>query len=175
MARYEFVPVTASDLPMLRGWLTEPHVAKWWDDPDEWIPRAAKRVAAGEKEMRIVRLDGAPFAYVQDYPIRKWPTPQFEGCTEDARGMDAFLGEPSMLGKGHGAAYLRQRAQELLSKGHEVLVDPACKNDRAVAAYRSAGFVGDKETLDAEGEQVVVMTFTNARASGLTDQERIKL
>jgi aminoglycoside 6'-N-acetyltransferase len=32
--RCSFRPVTEEDLPMLAGWLAEPHVAAWRDDPE---------------------------------------------------------------------------------------------------------------------------------------------
>ena len=32
---YVFRPMTAADLPLVRRWLAEPHVARWWGDPAE--------------------------------------------------------------------------------------------------------------------------------------------
>ncbi|TIW18072.1 MAG: GNAT family N-acetyltransferase, partial [Mesorhizobium sp.] len=34
---YDFRPVTEKDLPLIARWLSEPHVAEWWDDPDKEI------------------------------------------------------------------------------------------------------------------------------------------
>ena len=34
---YQFRTVTEADLPMIAGWLAEPHVAEWWDDPETEI------------------------------------------------------------------------------------------------------------------------------------------
>ena len=32
---YAFRPMTKGDLPLVRRWLAEPHVAQWWGDPHE--------------------------------------------------------------------------------------------------------------------------------------------
>ena len=32
---YAFRPMTIADLPLIRRWLAEPHVAQWWGDPVE--------------------------------------------------------------------------------------------------------------------------------------------
>ena len=34
-ADYEFVPMGAADLPLIRRWLETPHVSEWWHDPAE--------------------------------------------------------------------------------------------------------------------------------------------
>ena len=35
MPQYQFRPMSADDLPLLRDWLARPHVAEWWRDADE--------------------------------------------------------------------------------------------------------------------------------------------
>jgi aminoglycoside 6'-N-acetyltransferase len=35
MAPYQFRPMAAADLPMVRRWLAEPHVVQWWGDTFE--------------------------------------------------------------------------------------------------------------------------------------------
>jgi len=35
MPRYEFLPMSAADLPLVRRWLAAPHVREWWGDPGE--------------------------------------------------------------------------------------------------------------------------------------------
>ena len=35
MAPYQFRPMSADDLPLVRDWLARPHVAEWWGDADE--------------------------------------------------------------------------------------------------------------------------------------------
>ena len=70
------------------------------------------------------------------------------------------VGEPTMLGKGHGSGYLRQLAIELLANGApEVVIDPEADNIRACRAYEKAGF-GKAERRVVSGEAIMVMYFT---------------
>jgi aminoglycoside 6'-N-acetyltransferase len=64
-----------------------------------------------------------------------------------------------MLGHGHGAAFLRARASQLLAAGAPfVAIDPDASNRRARRAYAKAGFIGDTIVATAAGP-VVVMVF----------------
>ena len=42
MASYQFRPMSAGDLPLVREWLALPHVTEWWGDPDEQFGAAAR-------------------------------------------------------------------------------------------------------------------------------------
>ncbi len=157
---YGFVPLTRADYPLLRRWLAEPHVRAWWGDPDTEIALIEEDIDTGPTDMRIVCLDGHPFAYVQDYPVDHWDMPHYAEYPPGARGMDTFLGEPSMLGRGHASAYLRQRALDLLAAGcPKVVIDPDPANERALRAYRRAGFAGDAIRPCEDGDPVLVMEF----------------
>jgi aminoglycoside 6'-N-acetyltransferase len=57
------------------------------------------------------------------------------------RAIDSFIGPPSMIGRGHGAAYLSLLAERLCAEGAPLLaIDPAVENLRARRAYEGAGF-----------------------------------
>jgi aminoglycoside 6'-N-acetyltransferase len=74
--------------------------------------------------------------------------------------IDTFIGEPNMLGQGHGSAFLRKLAQKLIDEGYPaVAIDPDARNTRARRAYARAGFEGDEIINAAEGP-VVVMVFS---------------
>ena len=157
---YEFVPVTRADLPLLRRWLSEPHVRAWWGDPDAEIALMEVDLEAGPSDMRIVHHAGRPFAYVQDYPAHHWEMPHYADFPEGTRAVDTFLGEPAMLGQGHAAGYLRARAEALLAAGAPgVVIDPSPDNARAVRAYRAAGFRGEQIRPCEDGSPVIVMEF----------------
>jgi aminoglycoside 6'-N-acetyltransferase len=58
-----------------------------------------------------------------------------------ARGIDQFIGDPDMIGRGHGSAFIRYFADGLLTAGTpRVLTDPDPANARAIRAYEKAGF-----------------------------------
>lgn len=157
---YWFRKMTRADYPLLRRWLAQPHVAVWWGDADTELALFSRDIDGGETDMRIVELDGRPFAYVQDYGVDPVSMPQYAGLPHGSRGLDTFLGNPAYLGQGHGSGYLGQRAQQLLTIGAPlVAVDPSPGNDRAIAAYDRAGFRRRSVETDAAGDRVQVMTI----------------
>jgi aminoglycoside 6'-N-acetyltransferase len=167
---YTFPRLTRADYPLMRGWLAQPHVRVWWGDPDEEIALIEEDIDGngngGPTDMRLVALQGQPFAYVQDYPAHHWPMPHYAGFPAGTRAVDTFLGEPSFLGQGHGARYLRQRCGDLIAAGATaVVIDPSPDNERAVRAYRRAGFAPRGIAPCEDGEPVLVMEFDPAPSS----------
>ncbi|TGR94382.1 GNAT family N-acetyltransferase, partial [Mesorhizobium sp. M1C.F.Ca.ET.188.01.1.1] len=53
---YDFRPVTEKDLPMIAGWLAEPHVAEWWDDPQKEIVEIREHIDSVSVEPLIAAL-----------------------------------------------------------------------------------------------------------------------
>lgn len=156
---YSFRPAQHSDLPMLRRWLHAPEVVRWWGDPDEQAALLEGDLSEPLMVMRIVSLNGTPFAYAQDYDVGSWPQPQFADLPAGARAIDAFIGEPAMIGCGHGAAFLRLLAQRLIDEGAPVVaIDPDARNRRARRAYAKAGFV-EQTIVTANDGPIAVMFF----------------
>lgn len=163
---YSFPRLTRADYPLLRGWLSQPHVRAWWGDPDDEIALIDEDIDKGPTDMRLVALAGQPFAYVQDYPAHHWPLPQYAAFPPGTRAVDTFLGDPAYLGRGHAARYLRQRCAEIMAEGAAtVVIDPDPANDRAIRAYRRAGFIPQGIAPCEEGDPVLVMEFRTAPSS----------
>ena len=55
------------------------------------------------------------------------------------RGIDQFIGEPDMIGRGHGSAFIRAFIDDPCGMARAV-TDPDPANARAVRAYEKAGF-----------------------------------
>jgi len=163
---YGFPRLTRADYPLLRAWLAQPHVRAWWGDPEEEIALIEEDIDAGPTDMRLVTQAGHPFAYVQDYPAHHWGAPQFAAYPPGTRGMDTFLGDPAWLGQGHAPRYLHQRCMALVAEGATaVVIDPSPDNERAVRAYRRAGFVPRGLAPCEDGDAVLVMEFDPAPSS----------
>lgn len=127
-----------NDLPLLRTWQSLPHVRAWWgsDQPFDEEELRDTRVSRW-----IVELNGEPFAYMQDYSVHGWEKHHFGHLPPGSRGIDQYIGEPAMIGCGHGPAFIRQRMHQLFAAGAPVIaVDPHPANIRAVAIYRKLGF-----------------------------------
>jgi aminoglycoside 6'-N-acetyltransferase len=147
---YAFQPMTPHHLPMIRRWLETPEVMRWWGQPDEQYVLVSGDLDHPEMDQFIVAKDDRPFGYIQCYALRTW-NQWFGPQPEAARGIDQFIGEPDMIGCGHGSGFIRQFADGLLASGiPRIVTDPDPDNARAVRAYNKAGFEHDRivETTD---------------------------
>ncbi len=157
-AEYGFRPMTAADLPMARRWLETPAVRRWWGDPAEQAGLLEEDLDDRRMAMWIVSHEGRPFAYIQDYEPGAWALHHLAGLPARSRGIDQFIGEPDMLNRGHGSAFIRAHAETLIARGAPAVgTDPDPSNARAIRAYEKAGFTAVGECLDSEGELVLLM------------------
>ena len=154
---YEFRPMTAADLPLIRHWLVTPHVAEWWHDPAEQFELISGDLDHPDMAQFIVASDRRPFGYLQCYNLSAWNAgfgPQPDGT----RGLDQFIGEPDMLDRGHGSAFVRAFADALLAAGTpRVVVDPDPTNARAIRAYEKAGFRRDRPVDTPDGPVLLMV------------------
>ena len=156
---YSFRPAAHADLPLLERWLRTPEVVRWWGDPGEQLELLRGDLAEPRMAMRIVSFGQRPFAYAQHYDVHAWPQLHFAKLPPGSRAIDAFIGEPDMLARGHGAQFLRLLTEDLLDQGAPlVAIDPAANNMRALRAYEKAGFLVDSIVDTAEGA-VLLMIF----------------
>lgn len=137
-SHYSFRKATLDDLDLLKAWQSNPHVREWWgaDEPYDEADLADPRVARW-----IVSQAGRPFAFMQDYTVHGWEDHHFAHLPEGARGIDQYIGDPEMIGAGHGSAFIGTRMQALLDEGAPVIAtDPHPENERAIAVYKKLGF-----------------------------------
>lgn len=158
-SNYTFRPVVRQDIPILLRWLRTPEVMRWWGAPDDQAALLQEDFDDPRMVMRIVSYEGCPFAYVQDYDVHVWPQPHFDHLPAGSRAIDAFIGKSSMIGRGHGSAFLRVRAERLKAEGAPaVAIDPDLSNVRARRAYEKAGFRGEV-VIETKAGPVILMTF----------------
>ena len=147
---YGFRPMTREDFPIARRWLETPEVRRWWADPDGEASLDEADLDDPSIRMWIVSSEGRPFAYLQDYAPHAWPGHHFGFLPDGSRGIDQFIGEPEMIGRGHGSALIRAHVERLLADGAPAVgTDPHPENARAIRAYEKAGFVrGEVQDTD---------------------------
>ena len=156
---FSFRPVTPGDLPLLAAWRAHPHVAEWWDSDE---PDSAEELLDPRVSRWIVSKDDHPFAYMQDYTVHGWEGHPFAHLPKGARGIDQLIGDPAMVGKGLGPAFIHQRVQALFDAGAPVIgTDPHPDNARAIAAYRKAGFVAEGPAQDTPWGLILPMVAAN--------------
>jgi aminoglycoside 6'-N-acetyltransferase len=147
---YAFRSMTAADLPLIKRWLSEPHVRQWWGDSDEQYELVSGDLEEVAMDQYIVSVAGAAFGYLQCYDLTAWNS-GFGDQPEGTRGIDLFIGEGEMIGRGHGSAFIRTFVDDRLQSGApRIVTDPVPDNRRAIRAYENAGFVRDRlvETPD---------------------------
>jgi len=152
--------MTAADLPLVLHWLRRPHVREWWGDTHEQFKLVSGDLGIETMDQYIVATDGRPFGYIQCYDLSDWDS-GFGTHPAGTRGIDQFIGEPDMVNRGHGSAFIRAFADSKLNGGTPRMVtDPDPANARAIRAYEKAGFARDRLVDTPDG--IALLMVRNA-------------
>jgi aminoglycoside 6'-N-acetyltransferase len=160
----------ASDLALVRCWLHAAHVARWWPDAE----KQARSIAAhmNEPSMRclVLMVDGQDVGYLQVYDPHHEPCIAPDGSEIEhpyrdqprgTRGIDLFIGEAHMIGRGLGPRLIARVVRSLFEEGAPcVVTDPDPANTHGIAAFRKAGFRSLQERDHAWGH-VLLMRCDN--------------
>ncbi|HZB38573.1 MAG TPA: GNAT family N-acetyltransferase [Beijerinckiaceae bacterium] len=138
---YSFRPVVAQDLPLLGAWLERPHVAEWWDDTDDKLAEIREAMTDPSTRPFMAALDGRPIGYIQCYDPHLEADHPYRDQPKGTLGIDQFIGEPELVGIGHGSRLIAAFVDGLFRQGAaRILTDPDPRNARAIRAYEKAGF-----------------------------------
>lgn len=157
--RIDFQPAQLSDAPQLFAWRQRGHVARWWNIfPDdardlETLERELRDdLALDEHESWMITLDERPIGFLQSYNAGRASGDWWPNEDESTRGMDLFIGDESLVGRGIGPLVVRAMAARLFvdESVQSLIVDPHPDNTRSVRCFEKAGFVdeGEMETPD---------------------------
>ena len=149
---YDFPALTEGDLPLIRRWLLEPHVSRWWADPprdtypDDELDKYRQRVR-GEgdpTDIFFIRHRGHPIGFIQSYRIDDYDEyGRALALDVPSAGIDLFIGEPAEIGKGHGPRLIRAFLRDVVFARYDVaecVIGPSVKNPSAIRASEKAGF-----------------------------------
>ena len=131
---------TDADADLLVEWHADPEVSRYWDDETFTREQMLQRLRRPDVDAFIVEEGGEPVGYLQAWR---------EG---DAGGIDMFL-IPAARGRGLGPDAALALARHLRDERGwtRITVDPFVSNERAIRAWRKAGFVEEeKQPADAE-------------------------
>jgi len=149
------------DLPLVQRWLAEPHVVRWWGEPNEQFDIVSADLDEQAMNQFIVTCERRPFGYLQCYEPDAWDGAGLGPQPTGTRGIDQFIGEADMLDCGHGSAFIRSFIDRLLKAGApRVVTDPDPANARAIRAYEKAGF--QKARLVDTSDGRVLLMVRNA-------------
>jgi aminoglycoside 6'-N-acetyltransferase len=170
-----------ADYDLISRWRSEPHVHEWWDpdDPPLTAEGAAEQYgprARGEEKTTacIVELEGRPIGYLQFYRWR--PSAEAEEeldiqADPDTFGIDVFIGEPELIGRGIGTRVVELACRYLeTNRGASwIALTTEIANERAQRAYEKAGFRKVRRVLDTDtrdGQRVWCWLMERRRAAG---------
>jgi aminoglycoside 6'-N-acetyltransferase len=124
-------PATTADADLLVRWHADPDVARYWDGETFTHEEMLARLDRPSVDSYVVEGDDQPIGYLQAH---------FPEASTDA-GLDMFL-VPSARGRGLGPDAARTLIAYLLQETGRtrVTVDPYLSNERAICAWKKAGF-----------------------------------
>jgi aminoglycoside 6'-N-acetyltransferase len=167
-------PATAADVPVLGEWARRPHVIRAtsddpaatsaWGDVD-WADEVARRDELGADvwEILVAELDGRPIGMVAIVDPHREPSHYWGAIDPDLRALDIWIGEPDLLGQGHGTAMM----QAAIGRGFAdrsvtgIVIDPLASNTDAIRFYRRLGFA-DAGLRRFDDDECLVMRLDRA-------------
>jgi RimJ/RimL family protein N-acetyltransferase len=159
-----FRRLAPADLPMLHEWLQRPHVAEWWSPAltvEQVREEFSQLTLPGHRDQGYIALDGArQIGYIQSYVVKDcgdgwWEDEQDPG----ARGIDQFIADETMLGRGVGTEMVRAFVAHLFADPAvtRVQTDPDPRNARAIRAYEKAGFRAVQSVDTPDGRALLMI------------------
>jgi aminoglycoside 6'-N-acetyltransferase len=149
------------DLGLMYEWLRREHVRRWWDEHDSYEDVARHYLPAieGRKPvgLYLILLDGGPVGFVQAYLVADYPDFAARvGFGDGVAGVDLFIGEEELTGKGLGSEVLRAFVRDVVFAEPETtacIADPDARNAASIRAFEKAGFRRAGEFFDpSDGE-----------------------
>jgi aminoglycoside 6'-N-acetyltransferase len=140
-------PITEADLDLVRGWLNEPHVARWWltrTSVDEELDDIRTAITGAEPfEVLLAELDGRPVGWCQWY--RWWDSPDEAaelGVGPDDLGIDYGVGDPTAIGRGVGTAMIAALVRHIrdTTESGAIVVEPDAANRASRRVLEKNGF-----------------------------------
>ncbi len=131
----------ASDEVTLRHWLRQPHVARWWGDPEE---RLGDALGHPPEQHAIITVDSAPIGYVcwQRLGPEEMNAVGLTDLPDGLVDIDVFLGEPEAMGQGVGPRLGPLLLARLRADPHVSFagIGTSVSNERAIRAAEKLGF-----------------------------------
>ncbi len=172
--KYSFAPLREEDLALVRGWLLQPHVRRWWDDgvhlpyPDAVIEHYRAAIRGEDPTYHYVaHIDDRAAGMFQHYLIADdGEYAAALALDEDAIGVDLFIGEADLVGRGHGPEMLKRFLREVAFPFQRLtvcVIGPSVLNTAAIRAYEKAGFLRLREvTVPGEPDPELLMRLTKS-------------
>jgi aminoglycoside 6'-N-acetyltransferase len=152
----EFRLLEAEDLPLLDEWLQREHISRWWtkyDTYDAVVEHYLPAIDGREPtDLYVMLVDERPIGFIQTYKVADHPDYRdLVQVGDDVAGVDLFIAEPELVGRGLGSEVLRQFVDEIVfadADVHACIADPDAENIASIRAFEKAGFSRLREFVD---------------------------
>jgi aminoglycoside 6'-N-acetyltransferase len=166
-----FRPMTRADYPLLLEWHQRPHVEQWWTERttmEEIEEHYGPTIDGTEPtDHYVALLDGEPLGMVQTYLLADYPDyAALTGEGEGAAGVDLFIGDEAMTGRGLGTEMLERFVDEIVFARPETTAataDPDVRNTASMRAFEKAGFRSVREFVDPSDGELHVLVKRDRR------------
>jgi RimJ/RimL family protein N-acetyltransferase len=146
--KLEFRRLTAEDLPLFHEWLQREHVHRWWSEResyDDVVEHYLPSIEGREPtDLYSIVAHERPIGFVQTYKVADHPDYRDLVEVEDGvAGVDLFIAEPELVGRGLGTEVLRQFVDDVVFSDpavHACIADPDAENIASLRAFEKAGF-----------------------------------
>jgi aminoglycoside 6'-N-acetyltransferase len=146
----ELRPMQRADLPLVRRWLTQPHVARWWllDETAAETLEHYRQLLTGELDdgthpLVVVERGRAAVGWCEWYRWDDTPDEARElGTDPDDVGFDYAIGDPGATGRGLGTQMIAALVQHVHEHhpGCGIVVEPEAANAASRRVLERNGF-----------------------------------
>jgi RimJ/RimL family protein N-acetyltransferase len=146
----------ADDLPLMHEWLRREHVRRWWTERrtyEEVVEHYLPAIEGQEPtDLYLIVVDELPVGFIQSCTVADHPEYRDLVRVEDGiAGVDLFIAEPDLVGRGLGSEVLRRFVDEIVfteASVHACIADPEVDNVASIRAFEKAGFARVREFVD---------------------------
>lgn len=171
---YAFRPLTVDDMPLMLQWFNTPHVQEFYSLHPWTLEEVEKHFTPIFNKQKpvfafIVTHFGEPIGYIQYYRVKDfgWPDQDLpEEIKEKGAGIDFFIGESVLVGKGLGTEVIALFLEKMIwPHFHYCVVDPDIRNKASLHFFGKCGFMRHKAVLaqDANGNPVTLQLMIKQR------------
>jgi aminoglycoside 6'-N-acetyltransferase len=143
-----FRPLLADDLAQLHEWLEQPHVRRWWRDPEGYDEVVAHYLPSIEgtdpSEHYVIVVDGRDVGMIETYLVSDYP--EYDALVQvgaGVAGVDLLIGEHDLTGRGLGTETLRRFVEEIVfahAQTSACIAGVEVENAASLRAFAKAGF-----------------------------------
>ncbi|MCU9614627.1 acetyltransferase [Caldibacillus lycopersici] len=144
-----------SDFYWMVKWLNDEKVLEFYEEPPSSLEMVKEkygpRIIGNHYVIAcIVEYKNQPIGYMQYYEIQEMELKKYDLIgSENIYGIDQFIGEPKLWGKGIGTSMIKMLLHYLQGKAAlTVVLEVNKRNIRAINSYKKCGFIKLKKLTD---------------------------